>query len=194
MTTYIRAAAAACAVALLLAGCGGSSGSSKVDLGGFTTKDRALAQVALNTLKPTSIPSTIVQLTATIGLPAVCRVHFVGTNSGGKNLDVLVAWTPIRRSGDAFTWLTLTIGSSGAIPASLQLGVAPNAKVLRTHYGVAYTRPFEPCRINEYGWLTAVPLTFAGYPATGHALTVPNQGAAPVAKPCSLCVGGHKHG
>ena len=198
---YPLVALALCGVALVLSGCGGGGAGSatnnaaaNVDRGGFTTHDRQVAQVALNTLKPTSVPGTIVQLTATIGLPSVCRVHFTSSKGGPANLDVILAWRPIPRSGDAFTWFKLTIGSSGVIPSSMDLGIAPNAQLLRTHYGVAYTRPFEPCRANAFGWLTAVPLTFAAYPTTGHARKIPTAGEGPVVrKACSLCVRGHKH-
>lgn len=174
-------------VAVLCAGCGSSGGKSgkgsAVDLGGFSVQDRARAQSLLNTLNATNVPATIVQLTATVGLPAVCRVHFATSS----DLDVVLAWKPIRRSGDAPTWLTLTIGPDGALPSSLKLGTVADSAELEAHYGVAYTRPFEPCQINAFGWLTAVPLTLAGYPPTGHSLTVPDEGNSQVVNRCALC-------
>lgn len=177
---------------LALAGCGGSSshgGAAPVDRGGFTTADRSLAQTALNTLEGTNIPGTIIQLTATIGLPAVCRVHLESAKAGTPNFDVLLAWKPIPRSGDAFTWFTLTVSPSGVIPASMNLGTTESSASLQAHYGIAYTKPFDPCRINAFGWLTALPLTFGSYPTTGHALKVPNDGANLRSKQCALCVG-----
>src|SRR5262249_41089231 len=105
-------AAALAAVAITLAGCGSSS--SPVDKGGFTDKARTQAQAALDTFKGTAIPGTIVQLTATIGLPSVCRVHYSGKNT--DTLYLVMAWRPQKRTSNAFTWFTAQIGPSGPIP------------------------------------------------------------------------------
>lgn len=148
---------------LLATGCGSSQ---PVDKGGFNAARRAQAQKALDTLVGTNITDTIVQLTATIGLPAVCRVHYVSDNP--FTVDLVMGWTPIKTSDDAYTWMTAAIQTSGAIPSSLQLGEEPSLRALQAHYGVGYTRPFDPCSINAFGELTVLPWTGA-YPATGKA-------------------------
>jgi hypothetical protein len=155
----------------LAAGCGGGGSSSQVDQSGFSNSDRQLANQNLSTLDETSIPGTIVQLTATIGLPAVCRVHFAG--AGSKNLDVILSWIPVPRSGNAFTWFKLTVSPNGVIPSSMHLGITQTKAELRSHYGVAYSPPFDPCQIDAFGRVTAVPLTLAGYPATGRKRKIP---------------------
>lgn len=179
-------------VALTAGGCGGgNSGAPRagtsVDRGGFSTQDRQLANTALATLDGTSLPGTIVQLTATVGLPTVCRVHAVDINAGPKDFDVILAWEPVFRSGNAFTWLQMTVASSGVVASSLHLGTTDSAAALARHYGVGYTLPFDPCQVNAFGDLHAVPLTFAAYPATGkrRKIPLPNTGAATT--PCSLC-------
>ncbi len=43
---------------------------------------------------------------------------------------------------------------------------------MEAHYGVAYTRPFEPCQIDAFGDLSAVAWNGA-YPATGKARSIP---------------------
>ena len=149
-------------VVLGATGCGG--GSASVDKGGFTNKQRTSAQTALDGFKGTAIPGTIVQLTATIGLPHVCRVHFDAKDS--KTLDLIMAWTPPPGTSDAFTWFTAEIGSGGPIPQSLHLGVEASLKDLESHYGVAYTRPFDPCQIDAFGNLSVVPW-IGGYPPAG---------------------------
>ena len=157
--------------ALGAAGCGGGGAGSQVDQGGFSVDDRQLANQNLATLDATSIPGTIVQLTATIGLPAVCRVHLAGGDS--KDLDVILSWKPVPRSGNAFTWFKLTVAPSGVIASSMHLGITQNAAELQRHYGVAYTKPFDPCQIDAFGRLTAVPLTLSGIPPTGHKRKIP---------------------
>jgi hypothetical protein len=151
-------------VALGAAACGG--GSAPVDKGGFTAKDRTNAQAELDTFKGTAIPGTIVQLTATIGLPAVCRVHYAKGDS--STLYLIMAWRPLPKTSDAFTWFTATIGKDGPDQKSMRIGVEPSLKSLESHYGLAYTRPFDPCRIDAFGDLSVVPWTGA-YPASGKA-------------------------
>jgi hypothetical protein len=170
-TGWSRGAAALC-VAVVLAAATAACGSSSepVDKGGFSSKDRAQAQTALNTIKGTSVPGTIVQLTATIGLPIVCRVHFA--NNDRKTLQLIMSWKPIPRSGNAFTWFSASLRSTGIVPNSMHLGTADTLKAIESKYGPAYTRPFEPCQINAFGYLTAVPWTGA-YPKTGHAQVKP---------------------
>jgi hypothetical protein len=163
------------AAVVLLAGCGGKSSGAQTDLGGFTLADRTAAQAALDLTNSTNVPPIIVQLTATIGLPKVCRVHFTRPQKAAATLDVVLAWKPVPRSGAAFTWFTFGIAPTGLIPASMKLGITPSAAKLATHYGVAYTRPFEPCQIDALGRVRAVPLTLAGNPATGHARTIPTH-------------------
>ena len=162
-------AAALAAVAITLAGCGSSS--APVDKGGFTDKERTQAQAALDTFKGTATPGTIVQLTATIGLPSVCRVHYSGKNT--DTLYLVMAWRPQKRTSNAFTWFTAQIGPSGPIPTSLHLGVEPSLDSLEAHYGVAYTRPFDPCQIDAFGNLLVVPWVGA-YPPSGKARVLPS--------------------
>ena len=164
--------AGCCGAVFALAGCGGSTGSSNVDQSGFSDQVRAAANKDLAKLDGTNVPYTVVQLTATIGLPAVCRVHFPNADPS-KNLNVLLSWKPVPRSGNAYTWFTLTVGPSGVIASSMHLGTTSTARQLQTHYGVAYTRPFDPCQIDAFGRITAVPLGLGGYPATGRKRFVP---------------------
>ena len=152
---------------LLIAGCGSAA---KVDKGGFSDGDRKNATTALDTLKGTAIPETIVQLTATIGLPAVCRIH--RSNQDSKLFNLIMAWKPLPRTDGAYTWFTASIGSKGADPASLHLGVSPSLKAMETHYGVAYSHPFDPCQIDAFGNVSVVPWE-TSYPPTGKARKLP---------------------
>jgi hypothetical protein len=158
---------------LAVAAATGCGGSAPVDKGGFTSKERLSAQTALDTFKGTAIPGDIVQLTATIGLPSVCRVHYAKGDT--SKLYLVMAWQPrYKGTSDAYTWLTAQIGVGGPDPKSLHLGVEPSLAALKTHYGVAFTVPFDPCQIDAFGNLKVLPWTGA-YPPAGKARAIPDD-------------------
>ena len=175
-TNPIRSGLALLAATLALAGCGGGA----VDSGGLTASDWNDAQSAMNLLQRSNIPTQLVNLTATIGLPpAACRVHLESTHP--KTFVVYVFWVPFV-SSRAFTWMAMTIGSNtgkdafhlGAEPvlppaaASLtgsgtlvsQLGprqTARNQAVMKAHAGDAFSKPGARCQVLRNGYLRLLP-------------------------------------
>jgi len=110
-------------LALALAGCGGGS-----DAGGLSAADRNAAQMAVNTLQGSNIPTQLVDLTATAGLvPAACQVHLVSRRP--YTFDVYVFWIPFI-GPQAYSWLSMRIGADltndrfhlGTAPAVLSAG------------------------------------------------------------------------
>ena len=110
------------------------------------------------------------QLTATIGLPSVCRVHY--KTGDDKKLYLIMAWRPLAKTSGAYTWLTAQVGEHGPIAKALHLGIERSLPALESRYGVAYTRPFDPCRVDAFGYLS-VARWVGAYPATGKARALP---------------------
>lgn len=151
---------------LALTACGG--GSSATDSHGFTSSDRSAAQAALNSLLPTSVSTAVIQITATSGLPAKCKVRL--QSSKPPKFTLWVDWTPKLIAGQgvarALTWVRADIGLEGLYADTLKLGnvqqqtgrAAASAKLL-TLAGAAgaLTNPVEDCVLLANGDLKLVP-------------------------------------
>jgi hypothetical protein len=160
---------AACALsatgALALSACGGGGGGG-TDRNGFTSNDRAAAQAALNSLQPTAVPDTVVQLTATSGLPAACKVHLVTSNP--PRFTLWIDWTPINHQGAmttrAMSWVKAQIGLSGVNGDTLKSGFIQSIGDRQTAYnklrataGNAFSNPSEDCQLLANGDLALLP-------------------------------------
>jgi hypothetical protein len=111
--------AAAVALAATLAGCGTGGGT---DSGGLSVADRNAAQSAMDALHTSNIPTQLVNLTATAGLPpAACRVHLVSKNP--NTYQVYVFWIPYI-GPQSYTWINMSI-TQDANQDKFHLGTAP---------------------------------------------------------------------
>jgi hypothetical protein len=137
---------------LVASSCGGST----TDKGGFTSADRAAAQVVLDSLQQTSIPTTLVVFTNTAGtVPVACRIHLESKNPPRYTLFIL--WRPSMRAvGGTYTWFRATLGrdaaqdtfASGYVPRRVR-----QSRVLSSQRRDAFARPNEPCEILMNGYL-----------------------------------------
>jgi hypothetical protein len=116
-----RLALVAVASVALLTGCG-------TDSGGLTIEDRNAAQLAMNALQGSNIPTVILNLTSTAGqIPETCRVHLESRDPHA--FKVYIFWIPyIGPAG--YTWLDMTITKDptqdkfkqGSAPSELEGG------------------------------------------------------------------------
>jgi hypothetical protein len=165
----LAAGAAAATAGLVLTGCGGGG----VDSGGLSSSDRKAAQNVLDTLQNTSIPTTLVSLTATAGLvPQACRVHLESRKP--STFKLFVFWKPYVPPGYApatnagaddvqqqsYSWIAATIGDNvnndtfhlGHAPSAL-----PRAKVMASNAGNVFSKPGARCQVLQNGYLRLLP-------------------------------------
>jgi hypothetical protein len=105
MTVAGRGALALAGVAAVcaLAGCG----SSAVDSGGLTARDRKSAQEALDALHGSNVALQVVTTTKIVeSTPATCRVHLLSKSPA--TFRVYVFWIPWLGS-EAYTWLDMKL-------------------------------------------------------------------------------------
>ena len=153
----VRATVAGITGALLLAGCGGAA----VDSGGFTAKDRKLAQARLDTLRRTSIPAALLQITTVARtLPDVCRIHFAPADP--KTFKLFLFWAPSDPldKNATYTWFEATLRDE-AVFHSFHIGYAeqklPRKRVLRAHADDVFAKPSKRCQILANGYLRLLP-------------------------------------
>jgi hypothetical protein len=147
------------ASALLPAGCGGAA----VDRGGFTAKERELAQARLDTLRQTAIPGALLQITTvTRKLPDVCRIHFAPASP--KTFKLFLFWAPtdpLNKSA-TYTWFEATLRDQ-AVYHTFHIGYAAQrlakARVLKAHADDVFAKPTKRCQILGNGYLRLLPDT-----------------------------------
>jgi hypothetical protein len=132
----ICATAAAAVCVLALAGCGGGRGP--VDSGGFTAGDREDAQAALDALRDSNIPRTLISLTGkSWKAPTTCRVHLAAGDP--KRFHVYIFWVPYFGQ-QSYIWLNMTLAQD-ATKDRFHLGteapVLPGGIVLPGGKGIA---------------------------------------------------------
>lgn len=163
------------AVAATLAACGGRA----VDSQGFTAAERNDAQLALDGLRASNIPTQLLKLTTVAGSIPTCRVHLASTSP--STFDVYLFWTPYDR-GYTYAWLTMTLGESAA-KDRFHLGTAPVSKsaaagsaapaarlvgksaserrqdhqALLAHAGNVFAKPAGRCQLLMNGYLRLLP-------------------------------------
>jgi hypothetical protein len=148
-----RLALGALAGAALLAGCGGGG---KVDRGGFSAGDRRAAQAALDLLTQTSVKTVAVNLIATVGVPAACRVHIEARQP--LTFKLFMSWIPTRGSSRTYAWLQAVIGPDGLKrDYAFHVGNETSAAAVKSHYGTAFAKPYEPCEVTNINTFSLVP-------------------------------------
>ena len=101
----------------VLAGCGGK------DSGGLTVEDRNAAQLAMNALQTSNIPTVILNLTSTAGLvPATCRVRLESRDP--HTFKVYLFWIPYV-GPSAYSWLDMTITRTRTKTSSISEALHP---------------------------------------------------------------------
>jgi hypothetical protein len=138
---------------LFVAGCGGGA---RVDANGMTASDRKAAEAALRSLRTTSIPSALVQMTAiAAAAPDVCRIRLVSSHP--RRFRLFLFWSPQlhedRQAGanePTYTWLDATLGDE-IVTSSFRVGHentrAPRARVLDAHAGDILSAPAADCQL-----------------------------------------------
>jgi hypothetical protein len=151
---------AAVTSAVVLTACGGGGGG--VDRAGFTAGDRAAAQAALDSLRSTSVPTTLVQETGiAAAVPDVCQIRVQGGTPA--RFELFLFWTPAKISdpvlgaGDAaYTWFQATL-SANTVEDTFHLGHAnaklPRTQVLNAHSGDVFSKPSARCQLLMNGYL-----------------------------------------
>lgn len=150
----------------VLAGCGGKARDS----GGMTSSDRGAAQTALDQLRSTAIPTTLVEISNTAGaVPRVCQVHVHGDGT----YDLFVFWRPIDPQ-QAYAWLQGNVTKTwtkdrfhvGYAAADSTPGVGsingdgPSSRERRLQQraqGDAFTKPFAACELLSDGTVRLLP-------------------------------------
>jgi hypothetical protein len=137
----------------VLAGCGGA----QVDSGGFTAGDRKDAEAVLETLRHTSIPTTLVSITNTGGIaPSECRIHRQSTNP--RTFRLFLFWTPLdpKHTGNTYTWLEATIGKDvlqDAFRVGHSGGSSTNVQALKSRHRNVFSKPVAQCEVLMNGYL-----------------------------------------
>jgi hypothetical protein len=136
----------------VLAACGGGS---NVDRGGFTAGDREAAQAALDSLRQTSIPSTLVTLTTTAAAaPSLCKVHVASTKP--RRFRLVVFWTPWnpKDTRSTYTWLEATLGED-VLQDTFHVEHSDGNKAKPTV--AELPRPVDQCEVLMNGYLRLRP-------------------------------------
>jgi hypothetical protein len=125
--------------AAVLAGCGDTT-----DSGGLKISDRNAAQIAMNSLQTSNIPTTILNMTSTAGqIPAACHIHMISRNP--SRFKVYIFWIPYV-GPSSYSWLDMTI-TKDANQDTFHLATAPS--VLPGGLGLGGLAPPVP-GYNEY--------------------------------------------
>jgi hypothetical protein len=171
----VRSGLALGVIAAVLAGCGGQT----VDREGFTTAERNDAQLALNGLQGSNIPTQILKFTVVAGSIPTCRIHLASRSP--STFDVYLFWTP-RDRGYTYTWLTMALGekasgdrfhlgtapvsgtaaASSVNPAARLLSPSPtdrkhDLQALMAHAGNVFAKPAGRCQLLMNGYLKLLP-------------------------------------
>ncbi|MDX6400289.1 MAG: hypothetical protein QOD54_1986 [Sphingomonadales bacterium] len=129
---------------LLVAGCGQAK-----DKGGFSSKDRAAAVVAMRVFSATGVQQAAETYTGEIGQPTTCRIRLESRQQ--QRFRLYIQWTPKKGSAYGFTWLEAVSSRGFAQASSLHSGTTGTEKAASAHIGDALTPPTEPCHIGIDG-------------------------------------------
>lgn len=133
---------------MLLVGCGTSK-----DKGGFSSKDRQNAVVAMRVFIGTGVQQAAEVYTGEIGQPTTCRIRIESRDQ--QRYRLYIQWTPKKHSAYGYPWLEAVSTSGLIVPASLHSATEANQSAANAHVGDALTLPSEPCHVGIDG--TIVP-------------------------------------
>jgi hypothetical protein len=148
---------AVCALALVACG-----SKQKVDSGGFTADERKAAQTALDQLRASAIPRTVVAISYRSGQgPNTCTVIPAPGASG--TFDLVLAWQQLKPDYKSVpeSLLEATIGEASAKAVRFHVtsfgGKIPEStRVKASLVRAAVARPAEQCEVLESGQLELV--------------------------------------
>jgi hypothetical protein len=157
-----RATALAVGAAALVGPLTACGGSARVDNAAFTARDRSDAQAVLDTLRASSIPTTLVQTTGiAAATPAVCRVR-VKTRRP-QRFELFLFWVPpkikdpvLGSDPPTYTWFDATL-TKNLVEDQFHIGHVPtgqpSAAVLAAHSNGILAAPGASCELLANGYL-----------------------------------------